>query len=115
MGAQFAAWASFDRVAFGIRRAGASNGDNRDTYDTALLVGRRVRAAGATVVGALGFGVISGTRSGDAINSEIGLSAAVECALNARYVGIGFAGFGAIGSNARFVGAGFTLELGKIE
>lgn len=115
LGGQFALWASVDRLAVGIRRGGASNIDNKDTYDTAVLVGLRARVDHATILGTLGPGVIGGTRFGDRVGSEVGLSAAVECALNARYVGAGVAGFAAIGRRTRFVGVGFTLELGKIQ
>ena len=115
IGGQFVLWTSVDRLAVGIRRGGASNIDNKDTYDTAVLVGLRARADHATILGTLGPGVIGGTRFGDRVGSEVGLSAAVEYALNARYVGAGFAGFAVIGRRTRFAGVGFTLELGKIQ
>ncbi len=114
VGGQLALWGSVNRVVFGVRRAGAANFDNRDTYDTAALVGVRAHSTSVTAFAAVGPGVIGGTRSGDALGSEVGLSAAGEYALNLRYIGAGVVAFGAIGSRTRFAGAGFTLELGKI-
>ncbi|HSQ29849.1 MAG TPA: hypothetical protein VLN49_08375 [Gemmatimonadaceae bacterium] len=114
VGGQFAVWGSVNEIVFGVRRAGAANLDNRDTYDTAALVGLRARSTSVTAFAAVGPSVIGGTRSGDALGSEVGLSAAGEYALNFRYIGAGVAAFGAIGSRTRFAGVGFTLELGKI-
>jgi hypothetical protein len=115
VGGQLAVWGSVNRVVFGVRRAGAANFDDRDTYDTAALVGLRAPSTSVTAFAALGPGVIGGTRSGDALRSDIGLSADAEYALNFRYIGAGVAAFGAIGSRTRFAGVGFTLELGKIQ
>ena len=114
IGGQLALWGSVDRIAFGIRRAGAANVDDRDNYDTALLAGMRSRAEDVTAVVAVGPSLIGGTRSGDRLGPDLGLSFAGELAWNLRWTGLGVGTFGGLGARTRFAGLGVTVEFGKI-
>jgi hypothetical protein len=114
IGGALSLWLTDGSQVFALRRAGASRLlEAGDSYDTALLYGRRKRLPSITAVVAAGLGISQGVSpSGDRQANELALALAGELALNVRFVGVGAGAFASVSGRRRVAGLVLLLEVG---
>jgi hypothetical protein len=115
VGGDLALWVTRNDWAFAVRRA-ATTGlfeDTNNTYDTSLLIGRRIHTPKyLTVVAGVGAGVGTASSASGSPGNEPTAAIGVQAMLNLYVIAIGLDGFAARGATRHFAGIGVTLALG---